>query len=78
MVDEPFDVPEGFPAEIFARRGAWTLAWPAMIGNDSDTYGAVAGPMIAAAHKSIPATLTDGLEALTAFEDLLKEGRGEP
>src|SRR5262249_22446578 len=44
---DPFPVPDGFPAEVFERRGANTLAWAAMTGGDTDTYGAVCGPLVA-------------------------------
>jgi len=40
------------------------LGWVAMIGHDSDTYGAAAGPLIAAAHQGLPSELTAGLAAL--------------
>jgi hypothetical protein len=36
----------------------------AMIGHDSDTYGAAAGPLIAAAHGKTARELTQGLEVL--------------
>ena len=62
--DEAFSVPTGFPFEVFERSGPWTLAWVAMIGHDSDTYGATAGPMIAAAHGVVPSELVEGLRAV--------------
>jgi ADP-ribosylglycohydrolase len=70
-MDDAFPVPAGFPAEVFERRGPWTIAWPAMVGNDSDTYGACAGCMVAAAHGSVPEAITEGLEALQAFDKLV-------
>ena len=63
--DAPFAVPTGFPAEVFDRRGPWVLGWVAMIGHDSDTYGAAAGPLIAAAHGRMPEALTEGLSAVS-------------
>lgn len=57
-------VPEGFPAEVFDRRGPRVLGWVAMIGHDSDTYGAATGPLIAAAHRELPEGLTEGLWVL--------------
>jgi ADP-ribosylglycohydrolase len=69
-MEQPFEVPMGFPPEVFARRGPWTIAWPAMLGFDSDTYAAVAAPMIAAAHKVVPDTMMEGLEALPDFDKL--------
>jgi hypothetical protein len=69
---KPFPhVPPGFPHEVFERSGPWTLAWVAMIGYDSDTYGATAGPMIAAACGGLPEELTEGLEALQELRDVL-------
>ncbi len=59
--DEPFPVPAEFPAEVFAKRGPFVLGWVAMVGYDSDTYGATAGPLIAAAHRGLPEEMTDGL-----------------
>lgn len=56
-----FPIPSGFPVEVFRRRGPWVLGWVAMVGHDADTYGAVAGPLIAAAHGGLPEDLTDGL-----------------
>ena len=62
--EAPFPrVPEGFPTEPFARTGPWALSWVAMIGHDADTYGATAGPLIAAACGYIPDELTEELWA---------------
>jgi ADP-ribosylglycohydrolase len=72
-MNDPFPVPAGFPAEVFERRGAWTIGWPALIGFDSDTYGAVAGPMIAAAHGSVPAEMTAELLAVAELEEILPQ-----
>ena len=69
MTDE-FPVPDGFPASVFEKRGAWCVGWPAMLGYDADTYGAVAGPLIAAAHGQLPESMTRGLKALREFDDL--------
>ena len=62
--EAPLPVPDGFPGEAFCRQGPWVLAWVAMIGHDSDTYGAAAGPMIAAAHDGLPEDLTRDLWVL--------------
>lgn len=60
--ESPFpNVPKGFPSEPFVRAGPWALSWVAMIGHDSDTYGATAGPIIAAACGEIPSELTERL-----------------
>jgi ADP-ribosylglycohydrolase len=56
-----FEAPPGFPQEVFEKRGGHVLAWVALIGEDSDTYGATAGPLLAAAHGSVPAEYTEGL-----------------
>ena len=68
---DEFDVPHRFPAEVFARRGPWTLAWLAMLGRDADSYGAVAGPMLAAAHGAIPGCMLEGLQAAALFDELV-------
>lgn len=68
---QPFPTPNGYPAEVFLNStGPLFLCAVAMIGRDSDTYGAVAGPLIAAAHGGVPKALTDGLEALQAMKRL--------
>jgi ADP-ribosylglycohydrolase len=56
--------PGGFPTEVFERQGPWVLGWVAMIGHDSDTYGAAAGPLIAAAHRELPKGFTEELWVL--------------
>lgn len=61
---EPVPTPTGFPEEVFAHTGAEVLGIVAMVGHDSDTYGAVAGPLIAAAHGGLPASMTQGLRVL--------------
>lgn len=59
----PFPTPEGFPPDHFARAtGASFLPAVVMIGHDADTYGAVAGPLIAAIHGLVPAELTQELK----------------
>ena len=40
------------------------------IGRDADTYGAIAGPLIAAVHGVVPAELTEGLEVLSEIAGL--------
>ncbi|HEX8692525.1 MAG TPA: ADP-ribosylglycohydrolase family protein [Longimicrobium sp.] len=62
--DLPFPAPPRLPAEVFERRGPWVLGWVPMIGYDSDTYAATAGPLIAALHGGLPEPLTRGLHAL--------------
>jgi ADP-ribosylglycohydrolase len=39
------------------------LAWSVLVGHDADTYGAVAGPMIAAFMGGLPQGMTEKLEA---------------
>ena len=62
--EAPFPAPAGFPQEVFQRTGPFVLGWVAMIGHDSDTYGAAAGPLITAAYGELPTQLTEGLLAL--------------
>ena len=63
--------PPGYAAEVFARTGPWTLSWVVLIGHDADTYGATAGPLIAAACGDLPEALTDGLQALAELDGIL-------
>lgn len=58
----PLPAPPGLPGEVFARTGSWVLAWIAMLGADADTYGATAGPLVAAICKELPGELTTGLQ----------------
>ena len=51
------------------------LGWVALVGNDSDTYGATAGPLIAAAHGGLPAEMTDSLSAVAEFDRALARGK---
>ncbi len=60
-----FPTPKGFPAEVFEKAtGPMFLPIVAMIGHDADTYGAAAGPLIAAVHGSIPGILVQKLDAV--------------
>jgi len=58
---EDIDLPGGYPKEVFEKRGAWTLGWIAMLGYDSDTYCATAGPMLSALHGGLPEEMTSDL-----------------
>ena len=62
------EIPEGFPKDVFDAEGPSRLAWVAMIGHDADTYGATAGPLIAAAHSTLPSGMIEGLKVLQIFE----------
>ena len=68
--DAHFPVPDGFPVAVFEKRGAWCVGWPAMVGHDADTYGAAAGPIIAAEHGPLPESMTEVLLALREFDVL--------
>ena len=59
-------LPEDFPREPFQETGAEVLSWVAMIGRDSDTYGATAGPMIAVVQN----LRRDLVETLWAVEEM--------
>ncbi|MFK5955521.1 MAG: ADP-ribosylglycohydrolase family protein [Planctomycetota bacterium] len=59
-------LPEAFPTDPFLKTGAEVLSWVAMIGRDSDTYGATAGPMIAA----VQSLRRDLVETLFAVEEM--------
>ncbi len=41
-----------------------------MIGHDADTYGAVSGPLVAAAHGGLPAGMTDGSLTVAELDQL--------
>lgn len=67
-------VPPHLPAEPFGRTGAGVLGWVALVGRDSDSYGATAGPLVAAALGGLPAGMTEGLKALAEY-DAMTGGR---
>ncbi|HEX8339484.1 MAG TPA: ADP-ribosylglycohydrolase family protein [Tepidisphaeraceae bacterium] len=49
-------------ADVFGRRGHDAIGWIPLVGHDSDTYGAIAGPMIAAAcGRPFPRRMTETL-----------------
>jgi len=68
---EPFPAPPDYPAEVFEKGGPWVLAWLAMTGGDTDTYCAIAGPIIAAALGSLPGEMLEGLEIMREFGTLI-------
>jgi len=79
LEERAYPTPPGFPEEVFAAQGSARLAWVAMIGNDADTYAAVAGPLIAAAAGDLPGGFTDGLAALDEFDQIARQaGAGLP
>lgn len=61
MRDAALPAPDGFPGEVFERTGPHVLGWVVMIGEDADTYGAAAGPLVAALHGGLPEAMTDGM-----------------
>ncbi len=65
LSNDEFTVPHTFlPERVFRMRGPYVLGWTALIGHHSDTYCAVAGPLIAAAHGGLPPGMTRGLKVL--------------
>jgi ADP-ribosylglycohydrolase len=61
----PFPTPKRFPTSVFEQAvGPGFLSAVVMIGHDADTYGAAAGPLIAALHGGLPEGITTGLEAI--------------
>lgn len=72
LSDDTIETPRGFPKEVFEAKGPARLAWVAMCGYDADTYCAVAGSLIAAAHPELPIGMTKGLRALETFDNLMK------
>jgi len=59
----PFPSAPDWLKPVTARTGVDTLAWVACIGRDSDTYGAVAGSLLASKF-DLPSYFTDGLMVL--------------
>ncbi len=64
--------PAHLPASLFERTGWSVIGWVALVGRDADTYGAVAGPLIAAALGPPPLSLIEGLTALAELDSLLE------
>eukprot|EP00026_Physarum_polycephalum_P009659 Phypoly_transcript_09790.p1 GENE.Phypoly_transcript_09790~~Phypoly_transcript_09790.p1 ORF type:complete len:381 (+),score=60.03 Phypoly_transcript_09790:154-1296(+) len=60
--------PSYLPEWPFRRRGFDVIMWIVLIGADADTYGACAGPLIAAYHPHIPEELIDGLTVKPIIE----------
>ncbi len=66
-----YPTPKGFPADVFEKAvGPLFFGAVAMIGHDSDTYGATAGPLLAAAHGQVPDQLTIRLQILGELDEL--------
>lgn len=61
-------LPAWVPDQVKNLTGPDRLAWVGLIGHDADTYGAVAGPLVAAYHGRVPDFLTHNLKALEAFD----------
>jgi ADP-ribosylglycohydrolase len=49
----PPDIPSYLPQWVFKRHQFDTIMWVVLIGADADTYGATAGPLLAAYHGNI-------------------------
>jgi len=49
----PPDIPAYLPKWVFNRHQFDTIMWVVLIGADADTYGATAGPLLAAYHGNI-------------------------
>ena len=74
--NEPYaPVPDLLPPEPFARTGFGVIGWTALLGRDSDTYGATAGPLVAAAFGALPESMTGNLEALEEFDRVWPAGQ---
>lgn len=64
--------PEWFPQQLRSTTGPKILGMVAMVGNDSDTYAAIAGPLIAAAHGRVPESMIAGLTVMEEFDTVSK------
>ena len=68
-----FRAPEGYPKEVFSKKGPWVLGWLALIGWDADTYMATAGPVLAAKHGRMPESMTQDLQINERWNKLEKK-----
>jgi len=62
--------PDWIPLEVFAQKGNDALGWIGLLGWDSDTYGAITGPLLAAKHGPMPDYMTNNLQIRGWFEKL--------
>jgi hypothetical protein len=70
--NEPYPTPNGFPNEVFEKvSGPKFGAVVPLIGHDSDTYAAVAFPLVAAAHGFVPKMMTEGLQVIDQLDAML-------
>jgi ADP-ribosylglycohydrolase len=68
--------PSGFTGQPFEKAiGPALGAVVGLIGHDSDTYGAVAFPLIAAVHGMLPGTMTNNLKVIGDLRNLGLQGR---
>jgi len=65
-------LPKWLPEWIFQKHEFDTIMWVVCIGADADTYGATAGPMLAAYHNRIGANLLENLQLRNEIEQLFK------
>jgi len=67
---EALVAPNHLPSWTFEEqpKGFETITFVVMIGADADTYGAIAGPMLAAHHPIIPKALVDDLIELPSAD----------
>ena len=62
--------PDWIPLEVFAQKENDALGWIGLLGWDSDTYGAITGPLLAAKHGHMPEYMTENLQIKGWFEKL--------
>lgn len=62
---EPIEIlPKWWPESIRNLKGPDRLAWIAMIGADSDTYGATSGAMIMSCHQKLRLSISENLKIM--------------
>ncbi len=68
---------EGLPEAVSKKRGAYCIGWPVFAGGDTDSYCAVAGPMISALCGEVPTSMTANLTTLQEFDTLVAQSEGK-
>ena len=64
--------PDWMPHQLRSTTGPDVLGLVAMVGYDADTYAAIAGPLIAAAHGAVPESMIEGLTVMQEFDTVSK------
>eukprot|EP01080_Neovahlkampfia_damariscottae_P002212 gene2212-2386_t len=66
-------IPDWFESEWpFKKFNFESIMWVVLIGADADTYGAIAGPLLAAYHPKLPEVLVEKLQLHEEIETIFK------